>query len=139
MNEKNYEYLKKQLMMTGFSEALNAELANRMSQGTAEFQLSQKNNYGKDTAIYTLYFKKGEGSDMYFFNRYELQLLNDKVQNTTLQTFYINKGSSVTMKEGYNLLDGRAVYKTLTSKQKKSTKPGCSLISKRQGKMAIMR
>ena len=117
MNEKNYEYLKKQLMMTGFSEALNAELANRMSQGTAEFQLSQKNNYGKDTAISTLYFKKGEASDMYFFNRYELQLLNDKIQTTNLQTFYINKGSSITLKEAYNLLEGRAVYKTLTSKQ----------------------
>ena len=116
MNEKNYEYLKEQLKMTGFSETLNAELANKMSQGAQEFQLSQKNNYGKDTAISTLHFKRGEGSDMYFFNRYEMQLLNDKLQNKAAQTFYINKGSSITLKEGYNLLDGRAVHKTLTNK-----------------------
>ncbi len=117
MNEKNYEYLKEQLKMTGFSETLNADLANKMSQGAQEFQLSQKNNYGKDTAISTLHFKKSEGSDMYFFNRYELQLSNDKLQNKAAQTFYINKGSSITLKEGYNLLEGRAVHKTLTNKQ----------------------
>ena len=55
MNEKNYDYLKEQLKMTGFSETLNTELANKMSQGTPEFQLSQKNTYGKDTAISTLH------------------------------------------------------------------------------------
>ena len=122
MNEKNYEYLKEQLKMTGFSETLNADLANKMSQGTQEFQLSQKNNYGKDTAICTLHFKRGEGSDMYFFNRYEMQLLNDKLQNKVEQTFYINKGSSITLKEGYNLLEGRAVHKTLTNKQNEKYK-----------------
>ncbi len=116
MNGKNYEYLKEQLKMTEFSETLNTELANKMSQGTPEFQLSQKNNYGKDTAISTLHFKKGEGSDMYFFNRYDLQVQNAKGENKAAQTFYINKGSSITQKEGYNLLEGRAVHKTLTNK-----------------------
>ena len=122
MNEKNYEYLKEQLKMTGFSETLNTELANKMSQGSPEFQLSQKNSYGKDTAISTLHFKKGEGSDMYFFNRYDMQLLNDKLQSKVAQTFYINRGSSITQKEGYNLLEGRAVHKTLTNKQNEKYK-----------------
>ena len=122
MNETNYEYLKKQLMMTGFSETLNKELANKMSQGTGEFQLTQKNIYGKDTAVSTLHFKKGEGSDMYFFNRYQMQLLNDKMESKLAQTFPINKGSIITQKEGYNLLDGRAVHKTLTNKQNEKYK-----------------
>src|SRR3954469_21475594 len=111
MNEKNYEYLKEQLKMTGFGETFNAELANRMSQGTPEVQLAQKKTFGKDDVIATLHFKKGNDSDMYFFNRFDLQLLNDKQDMKARQTFYINKGSSITLKEGYNLLEGRAVHK----------------------------
>ena len=33
------------------------------------------------------------------------------------QTFYINKGSNITMKEAYNLIEGRSVNKDLTSKE----------------------
>jgi hypothetical protein len=117
MNEKNYEYLKEQLKNTGFGDTFNAELANKISQGTPEFQLAQKKTFGKDDLIATLHFKKGNDSDMYFFNRYDLQLLNDKQDIKARQMFYINKGSSITLKEGYNLLEGRAVHKTLTNKQ----------------------
>lgn len=117
MNEKNYEYLKEQLKNTGFGETFNADLANKISQGAPEFQLAQKKTFGKDDVIATLHFKRGNDSDMYFFNRYDLQLLNDKQELTARQMFYINKGSSITLKEGYNLLEGRAIHKTLTNKQ----------------------
>ena len=53
---------------------------------------------------------------MCFFNRYNLQLLNKDGDERAKQMFYLNKGSSVTLKEGYNLLEGRAVHKTLTSR-----------------------
>ena len=43
--------------------------------------------------------------------------MNDKQEVAAKQMFYINKGSSITLKEGYNLLAGRAVHKTLTSKE----------------------
>ena len=33
------------------------------------------------------------------------------------QTFYLNKGKGITSKEAYNLLDGRAVHKDLTTKE----------------------
>ena len=33
------------------------------------------------------------------------------------QTFYVNKGHGVTAKEAFNLLEGRAVYKTLENKE----------------------
>ena len=33
------------------------------------------------------------------------------------QTFYINKGSNITMKEAYNLMEGRSVNKDLTNKE----------------------
>lgn len=117
MNEVNYKYLTEQLKNTGFADALNTELANKMSQGAAEFQLGFRKTFGKDEVTSTLYFKKGKDADMYFFNKYELELSNNKRDIKARQLFYINKGSSVTLKEGYNLLEGRAVHKTLTNQQ----------------------
>ena len=117
MNEVNYKYLSEQLKNTGFGDTLNTELANKMSQGAPEFQLALKKTFGKDELSATLHFKQGKGSDMYFFNRYEMELLNDKQDVKARQMFYINKGSSITVKEGYNLLEGRAVHKTLTNQQ----------------------
>ena len=117
MKEVNYEYLKEQLKNTGFGDTLNTELANKIKDAKPEFQLSQSKAFGKDTAVATLHFKKGNDSDMYFFNRFQLQLKNDKQEVNATQIFYINKGSSITFKEGYNLLAGRAVHKTLTSKE----------------------
>jgi hypothetical protein len=87
MNEKNYEYLKEQLKNTGFGDTFNADLANKISQGAPEFQLAQKKTFGKDDVIATLHFKKGNDSDMYFFNRYDLQLLSDKQDNKARQMF----------------------------------------------------
>ncbi len=89
----------------------------RLKGETPEFQLSLNKSFRKDTAMATLHFKKGNESDMYFFNRYQLSLLNEKQDIHAKQMFYINKGSSITLKEGYNLLAGRAVHKTLTSKE----------------------
>ncbi len=117
MNEVNYEYLKEQLKNTGFGDTLHTELANKIKGATPEFQLSLNKVFGKDTVTATLDFKKGADSDMYFFNRYQLSLVNDKQEVGAKQMFYINKGSSITLKEGYNLLAGRAVHKTLTSKE----------------------
>ena len=117
MNEVNYEYLKEQLKNTGFGDMLNAELANKIKEGAPEFHLSQNKAYVKDSVIANLHFKKGNDSDMYFFNRYQLSLVNDKQEVAAKQMFYINKGGSITLKEGYNLLAGRAVHKTLTTKE----------------------
>lgn len=117
MNEVNYKYLTEQLKNTGFGDVLNKELANRMSQGAVEFQLTHNKTFGKDNITATLHFKKGNHSDMYFFNRYQLQLMNNTSDVKAGQMFYINKGSSITLKEGYNLLEGRAVHKMLTDQK----------------------
>ncbi len=114
MNEVNYKYLTEQLKNTGFEDVLNKELANRMSQGAVEFQLMHNKTFGKDNITATLHFKKGNNSDMYFFNRYQLQLMDNKFDIKARQMF--QKGSSITLKEGYNLLAGRAIHKTLTNK-----------------------
>ena len=117
MNEVNYKYLTEQLKNTGFEDVLNKELANRMSQGAVEFQLTHNKTFGKDNITATLHFKKGNNSDMYFFNRYQLQLMNNTSDVKAGQMFYINKGSSITLKEGYNLLEGRAIHKMLTDQK----------------------
>ncbi len=115
MNEKNYEYLTEQLKRTGFEDTLNDELRANMQKQNAEFTLNLQKEYGTDKVSATLHFKKSDESDMFFFNRYDLQLKKEKNDEATRQTFYPNK--NITLKEGYNLLDGRAVHKTLTNKE----------------------
>lgn len=115
MNEKNYEYLTEQLKRTGFGDTFNNELRENMEKQNAEFTLTMQKSYGTDNVKATLHFKKSDESDMVFFNKYDLELKKQNNDNSLRQTFYPNKG--ITLKEGYNLLDGRAIHKTLTNKQ----------------------
>jgi hypothetical protein len=117
MNEKNFEYLKDQIKYTGFGEGLENELKEKMQQQTPSFTLNHDAHYGNDIALATLNFKKSDQSDMYFFNSYKVDLQKDNSKEALEQTFYINKGSNITMKEAYNLMEGRAVNKDLTSKE----------------------
>jgi hypothetical protein len=117
MNEKNFEYLKDQIKYTGFGEGLENELKEKMQQQTPSFTLNHDAHYGNDIASATLNFKKSDQSDMYFFNSYKVDLQKDNSKESLEQTFYINKGSNITMKEAYNLMEGRAVNKDLTSKE----------------------
>lgn len=118
MNEQNLSYLKDNLKYMGFGEKLIPELEKNLQQQPAEFTLKAEANYLKDKVDATLHFRKSDQSDMYFFNRYDATLTreNDK-DNPLSQTFYVNKGQGITMKEAYNLLDGRAVNKDLTNNE----------------------
>jgi hypothetical protein len=118
MDEKNVEYLEKQLKFTGFGEVLNEQLKAKMATGAADFVLSHESKYGKDEVIAALQFRKSDNSDMYFFNRYNLMLKNDQYPDAIKQTFYINSGQdNITLKEAYNLMSGRAVDKELQNKE----------------------
>lgn len=114
MNDKNYEYLTEQLKRTGFGDTLNDELRTSIQKQNAEFTLNLHKAYDTDNVSATLHFKKSPESDMFFFNKYDLELKKENDENKIKQTFYPNKG--ITLKEGYNLLDGRAVHKTLSTK-----------------------
>jgi hypothetical protein len=116
MNEKNFEYLKDQVKYTGFGEGLESELKEKMQQETPSFTLNYNAQYGNDTAVATLNFKKSSQSDMYFFNSYQVNVQKEQAKESMEQTFYVNKGG-ITMKEAYNLMEGRAVYKDLTNKE----------------------
>ncbi len=118
MNEKNFEYLQKQLKLTGFGEGHTDKLKEALQQKTPEFTLFHQQDYGKDNTVATLHFRKSDTTDMYFFNRFNLLLKNEQNPDPVKQTFYINQNqSNITQKEGYNLLSGRAVEKELVTQE----------------------
>lgn len=120
MNEKNFDYLKDQVKYTGFGEALEGELRQKMEQLQPSFSLNHDTFYGNDRVGAELNFKKSDHSDLYFFNSYKMQLQKEGSDEKLEQTFYINKGNNVTMKEAYNLMEGRSVNKDLTNKEGES-------------------
>lgn len=116
MNQKNFEYLRDQVKYTGFGEGLEESLKEKLSKQSQDFTLTHTAQYGNDVASSTLQFSKSKQSDMYFFNSYKVNLQRENVPDAMEQTFYINKGNNVTLKEAYNLMSGRAVNKDLTNK-----------------------
>jgi len=117
MNENNFQYLRDQVKYTGFGEALESDLKANMEKLQPAFTLSHDAFYGTDKVSAELSFKKSEQSDMYFFNSYKVNLQKEGKPETLEQTFYINRGNNITLKEAYNLMEGRAVHKELTSKE----------------------
>lgn len=117
MNEKNFEHLKDQIKYTGFGEELDVELKTKLQEQQPGFTLNHQATYGDTIAKATLNFKKSEQSEMYFFNSYKMDVSKEGSKESLEQTFYINKGSNITMKEAFNLMEGRAVNKDLTNKE----------------------
>lgn len=120
MNEQNFDYLKNQVKYSGFGETLEPQLKEQISKGAPSFTLNHQANFGSDTVNANLHFRKSEMTDMYFFNTYDLSVTKPGQQApASKQTFYIGKDNNITLKEGYNLLDGRAVNKDLVNKEEK--------------------
>lgn len=115
MNQENLNYLKENLKYMGFGDKMNDNLEHNIRQGFPEFVLKMDSEFNKSKLESTLHFSKSKETDMYFFNRHDAVLKNDV--GTLEQTFYVNKGHGVTLKEAFNLLEGRAVYKELTPKE----------------------
>ncbi len=122
MNEKNLQYLKDQLKYTGFGETFDAELRENILKGDKDFKVIHTGimNNGvpnNDTVTVELNFKISDQSDMCFFNSYKVNLQKEENKPGLEQTFYINNNStSITLKEAYNLMEGRSVNKDLKTK-----------------------
>lgn len=118
MNAQNLDYLKENLRLMGFGDRLHADLEKNMQQGFPEFVLKMQSEFSGKNMDTALSFKKSDQSDMYFFNRFDAHLhhRNDASKDVQ-QTFYLNKGHGVTLKEAFNLLEGRAVHKELSGKE----------------------
>lgn len=117
MNNENLGYLQENLKYLGFGEQqfLNEELEQKILEGAMEFQLFTEAFYDDDYKLEaTLNFKRGDQNEKYFFNKYEALLRKGGApEKDRRQTFYIFKGTGITLKESYNLLQGRAVNKDL--------------------------
>ncbi|WP_426330072.1 hypothetical protein [Pedobacter sp. R-06] len=126
MNENNLEYLQNNLKYLGFGESLHPKLREAIEKELPEFKLQMEiqmppvNSKDKpelaDAMRYELDFSKSKDTDMYFFNKYVATLQTAGQPDSIDQTFYINKGKGVTVKESYNLLSGRAVNKDVILK-----------------------
>lgn len=111
MNEKNYDDLARKLKFTDFGEDLLPALKKKMEIDEKEFTLTLQRNYEKDETVATLQFRRSD-NDIVYFNRYSLVLKNEQHPDAIKQTFFIaNNPSDISMKQAYNLLCGRAIYK----------------------------
>jgi hypothetical protein len=132
MDEKALRFNENQLKRTGFAEAFTPELQAKMAQGLLEIIHPFKKQYEGDRVEATLHLKKSTSSDFYFLNKFDLQLQKEGQANAIKQTFYLtqrNKGNEsedgskqrlenkYTLKEGYNLLAGRPVFKDLVNQE----------------------
>lgn len=125
MNQKNFDFLKDQVKFTGFGDDLENELRKKLEKPTPDFQMPDnfqiphKTKFGNDDVSSVLHFKKSDQTDMYFFNRYDTTLKPEGSKDEMTQSFYINKGNNnITLKEAFNLMNGRAVHKEFTKLEK---------------------
>jgi len=118
MEKDNLSILRETLRYLGFGDTLtfDDELVREVEKGNREFQLTTDVHFDDWSRLEaTLYFRKAGQHDMYFLIRYTADLqYADNPDLNKAQTFYIFKGAGVTLKEAFNLLQGRAVNKDLT-------------------------
>lgn len=128
MNQQNVDFLKERLFFLGFGTHLNNDLEKKIGQNEEKFNLTFQAEFGKDTqkkvVDYSVDFTRSKKEDMYFVNNYNATLKNDDPAKEKTQKFYLNKGSGVTAKEAFNLLEGRSVFKNnLVKKPKEGADP----------------
>ncbi|HZE86155.1 MAG TPA: hypothetical protein VE035_17670 [Puia sp.] len=118
MNSENLEFLQDNLKYLGFGDKLllNQQLEEQVTKELKDFVLETEVFYDDETKMeIVLHFRRSEQLDMYFFNKYDAKLCYDADPASDRgQSFYISKGTGVTLREAYNLLQGRAVNKDLT-------------------------
>jgi hypothetical protein len=134
MEEKAMTFNENQLKRTGFAEAFTPVLKLQMERGLPEIAHPFKKEYDGDRVEATLHLKKSASSDFYFLNKFDLQLQKEGQANAIKQTFYLTQRSKgnegedgskqrlenkYTLKEGYNLLAGRPVFKDLVNQEGK--------------------
>jgi len=121
MNTENLGFLQNSLKYLGFGEGtmLNQSLEDHIQKETPSFELYTEAFYDAETKMEArLYFFRSETSERYVFQKYDalLRYMEEEEKNKA-QTFFLYKGSGVTFKEAYNLLQGRSVNKNFVSPQ----------------------
>jgi hypothetical protein len=132
MNENEAGFNETQLKRVGMAEAYTQELREQMQKGVPVINHTFKKAYDDDKVTATLHLKKDAKADIYFLNRFDLELQRAGTENKVSQSFYISAPKpkqgpdgglirrpavKYTLKEGYNLLSGRPVFKNLVNKE----------------------
>jgi hypothetical protein len=117
MNQENLSFLHDSLKYLGFGEStlLNQQLEEQIAKGVREFELYTEAFFDDFTKLEAkLYYHQSDKSERYIFSKYDALLrYADNPDRNRAQTFFIYKGTGVTFKEAFNLLEGRAVFRTL--------------------------
>jgi hypothetical protein len=132
INMKNYDYLKKQVKFLGFGESLDNVLKEKVKAGEETFTIPYQTKFGQDEVSSTLHFSKSKESDMYFFNGFDLSLKQPGKEDVLTQSYYIGKENNYTLKERYNMLDSRAVFKELNKLEETGDGEGKKLVASEQ-------
>lgn len=114
MKQENYDYLKNQVYYAGFKDTLHEELRSKMEQGEKQFIISHQQNIASDQVRAELQFNKSD-KGYYFFDRYKLELTKESGEKLE-RTIYMAPNNDYTLKEAYNLLNGRSVEKAKETK-----------------------
>src|ERR1700744_2308525 len=113
MAQNNLDFLNTDLKYLGFGEKslLNQHLEAQLLRELPAFELFTEAFYDNDTKLEAkLYFTRSAKENFYYFNKYDALLrYAGEPDKDRAQTFYISKGHGVTLKEAFNLLQGRAV------------------------------
>ena len=123
-----------QLKRSGFAEAITPDLKEKMNKGASAIEHPFSKQYEGDRVDAVLHLKKSATADFYFLNKFDLQLQKEGQAESVKQTFYITRKKETpeeenaeqkqkltenryTLKEAYNLLAGRPVFKHLIDKE----------------------
>jgi len=111
MLTENLEYLKNKLQAAGFSEIPDEALKAQLEKRPANFQLYYRARVDSHPVVATLYFIRSEQSELYFFHRFDLSVTLPSSQGILKQAFQHDRERQLTLREAFNLLQGRAVNK----------------------------
>jgi len=134
MNEKNLDYLKRQLFYLGFGDKLNHVLETAISRELSKFKLGLSNTQRPlenpdpkaprtDHISYELNFNRGKDSDVYYLNDYLVTLHKAGESVPRTQTFDLQRDHGVTALQAYKLLSGLSFEKEVAL-AREGEKPG---------------
>jgi hypothetical protein len=127
-SEQPLDFANGQVKRLGMAESFTPELQSAIRRGDALIQHPFRMDYNKDVVNVMQHWKKSNTSENHFLNKYDIELLKAGKEQAIKQTIYLGNrpgqenGTKIpninyTLKEAYNLLSGRPVFKDLVSRE----------------------
>jgi len=111
--KENIEELQERMKYSGFGDTVNPELEKQIKDGKEKIVLGMSKIVDDRKLEYALHFRQSD-EGRYYYNGFDATLTKpDDTQQS--HRFYQNQGISA--KEAFNLLEGRAVFKSLFNKE----------------------